>query len=160
MLRSFKPIIKEDSKILILGSMPGEESLRKNEYYGNPRNQFWRIFYSLMALNHQDEYEKRCADLLKHHWALWDAIEACERSGSLDSKIKETVPNNFENLYKVYPNLRVVGFNGAKAYEVYRRQVGLNLKENLIYYTLPSTSPANTMPFEKKLEHWRVLLDA
>lgn len=157
MVKSFQPIITNYSKILILGSMPGEVSLAKQEYYGNPRNQFWRIFYSLMNLEYQVEYEKRYADLLESGWALWDVIQSCERQGSLDINIKNATSNDFKELYRRFPGLKIIAFNGTKAYDIYRRQVGLDLKDDLVYHVLPSTSLANTMPLEMKLEKWRIL---
>lgn len=153
----FQPIINSFSEILILGSMPGEESLRKNEYYGNPRNQFWRILYSLFREEKEESYERRLAFALDHRVALWDVIETCHRTGSLDASIKGESANNFHDLFLSYPNLRVVAFNGGKAYEVYRRQVGFTIREGLVYHTLPSTSPANTMSYEDKLEKWQAL---
>ncbi|NMA68517.1 MAG: DNA-deoxyinosine glycosylase [Desulfitobacterium sp.] len=157
MVKSFQPIITDYSKILILGSMPGEVSLAKHEYYGNPRNKFWRIFYSLMNMEYQVEYEKRYANLLECGWALWDVILSCERQGSLDINIKNAISNDFKELYRRFPGLKIIAFNGTKAYDIYRRQVGLDLKDDLVYHVLPSTSPANTMTFEMKLEKWRVL---
>lgn len=66
MLKSFGPVISSSSEILVLGSMPGDESLRKKEYYGNPRNQFWRILYSVFGMEKEEGYERRLAFALKH----------------------------------------------------------------------------------------------
>lgn len=159
MPKSFEPVIRSSSRILILGSMPGEESLRKREYYGNPRNQFWRILYSLFGREKDEVYEKRLEFALEHKIALWDVIESCQREGSLDSNIKEPSPHDFAWLYETYPQIQGVVFNGGKAYEVYRRQVGLMLKEGLGYLALPSTSPANTLRYEDKLEKWRSIIE-
>lgn len=156
---SFDPIIDTASEILVLGSMPGDESLRKNEYYGNPRNQFWRILYSIFGKEKEEVYETRLAFALGHKFALWDVIETCQREGSLDSNIKEALPHDFKSFYQKYPKIKVIAFNGGKAYDVYRRQVGFNLKERLIYHSLPSTSPANTQSYEDKLEKWSILLE-
>ena len=154
---SFAPIVNGESEILVLGSMPGDESLRKREYYGNPRNQFWRILYSFYGMEVEKVYENRLAFALEHRIALWDVIESCQREGSLDANIREALPHDFGNLFKKYPRIHVIAFNGGKAYDVYRRQVGLHLKEGLVYHSLPSTSPANTLRFEDKLEKWSIL---
>jgi hypoxanthine-DNA glycosylase len=44
MVSSFPWVGDKHSKLIILGSMPGVESLRKQQYYAHPRNQFWRIY--------------------------------------------------------------------------------------------------------------------
>ena len=38
--KSFKPSIDNNSKILILGSMPGIKSLEEQQYYAHPQNRF------------------------------------------------------------------------------------------------------------------------
>ncbi len=121
---SFDPVVNEESEILVLGSMPGDESLRRREYYGNPRNQFWRILYSFFGMEVEEVYEKRLAFALEHRIALWDVIESCQREGSLDANIREALPHDFRNLFKKYPRIHVIAFNGGKSYDVYRRQVG------------------------------------
>jgi hypothetical protein len=44
MVSSFPWVGDKHSKLIILGSMPGVESLRKQQYYAHPRNQFWNIY--------------------------------------------------------------------------------------------------------------------
>lgn len=160
-IQGFKPVVSKSSRILILGSMPSVESLRKDEYYANPRNQFWRILYTLFALEEGEDpntpYSEKVNFVLHHQLALWDVIEACEREGSLDTAIKSPRPNQFAHLFSLYPNIRYVAFNGKKSFEVYQRQVGLGLKEELTYRVLPSTSPANTLAWEQKLKEWTIL---
>jgi G:T/U mismatch-specific DNA glycosylase len=90
--------------------------------------------------------------------ALWDVIDKCRRIGSLDSNIEKAAVNDFESLYSKYPNLKLVVFNGAKAYELYKKQVGCN-RSDLDYKLLPSTSPAHTMKYEEKLKQWSVIAD-
>ena len=109
-IHSFEPIINEKSSILILGSMPGLESLRKGEYYGYPRNAFWRIMFSLLGEMPTEDYSAKKRMLLARGIALWDVIGSCEREGSLDSAIKNIRPNYFAGLYKKYPNIKHVFF--------------------------------------------------
>lgn len=160
-IQGLKPVIDQDSKVLILGSMPSEESLRKQEYYGNPRNRFWRIIGTLFSSEQLTEakYGQKLEFILKHKLALWDVIASCEREGSLDSRIKSPLANPFADIFAQYPGIRYVAFNGKKAFEVYKRQVGFNLKKGIIYHTLPSTSPANTLSWEQKLDEWQILFN-
>lgn len=160
MIYSFAPIIDESCKLLLLGTMPGVESLRRRQYYGNERNAFWRVIYGLFGKEPDESYEKKKAFLLEHSIALWDVLEACEREGSSDGNIKDPVPNDFASLYLQYPNIRSVCFNGRFAGKLYERFVekrGVITSDKAFYY-LPSTSPAYTIAFEKKLEQWRAIL--
>lgn len=156
---SFAPIADENCKVLILGTMPGVMSLKKQQYYGFERNAFWRIIYALFDQEPDNDYEMRRAFLLRHRIALWDVLKACEREGSSDSCIKDPEPNDFESFYERYRSIRYVCFNGGPARRLYDRFVrkkgtGGHIRQ---YFDLPSTSPAYTLAFEKKLEKWMVL---
>ena len=109
--------------------------------------------FTLLGEKPTEDYEAKKRMLLRHNIALWDVIQSCEREGSLDSAIKNSVPNDFAQLYSEYSNIERVFFNGAKAYDTYRRKVGFDDKRE--YIRLPSTSPAHAIKFEKKLEIWR-----
>jgi len=160
MITSFKPIIDENCKILILGTMPSIKSLEKQQYYGNKQNQFWKIIYGLFNQAIEDDYEHKKAFLLNRHIAIWDVLESCDREGSSDSKIINPIPNDFETFFNKYSDIKAVCFNGSKAEELFRKLVigKMHLKEGLIFYRLPSTSPANVMQFKDKLEQWKVIL--
>jgi len=84
MVTSFEPIVDKNCKVLILGTMPGEISLQKQQYYANKQNQFWKIIYSLFNKDVEDDYEKRKIFLLDHHIAIWDVLKSCDREGSRD----------------------------------------------------------------------------
>ncbi|WP_187296337.1 DNA-deoxyinosine glycosylase [Tepidibacter mesophilus] len=155
-IKSFSPIIDSKSTILILGSIPGKESLRQNQYYAYNQNQFWKIIYSLFDTPIDDDYNKKILFLKKNNIALWDVIKSCYREGSLDSNIKMEEANNFESLFNRYPNIEYVFFNGLKAYNVFKKKVGLNF-ENIKFQRLESTSPANTKRFEYKLDNWSII---
>jgi TDG/mug DNA glycosylase family protein len=155
---SFKPIINPKSRVLVLGSMPGAQSITEQKYYANPRNQFWKIIYSVLSTPSEQCYESRLELIQNKGIALWDVIDKCQRIGSLDSNIDKASVNDFESLYSDYPNLKLVVFNGAKAHELYKKQVGFN-QSDLVYKLLPSTSPAHTMKYEEKVKQWSVIAD-
>jgi len=137
--------------------MPGIESLRLQQYYANPRNQFWKILYELFETPVSQVYEERISFIKSKKIAVWDVIENCYREGSLDSKIREEKVNDFSALFKAYPDILTVLFNGGKAYEIYKRWIGFGTSSNLTFHKLTSSSPANTKRYEEKLKEWEVI---
>lgn len=160
-IRSFEPIVDDNCKVLILGTMPGAMSLRKQQYYGNDQNAFWRIIYGLFGQKPDEDYGMRIAYILRHQIAVWDVLKACDRESSSDSDIKNPVPNDFPSLYERYPDLKNICFNGGPAERLYKRFVekpGAARFGVKVYHSLLSTSPAYTIGFERKLEQWKLLL--
>ncbi|MDR3600751.1 MAG: DNA-deoxyinosine glycosylase [Desulfosporosinus sp.] len=158
-LTSFLPIIEKNARILILGSMPGVESLRLQQYYANPRNQFWKILYELFDTQASQVYAERVSFLKSKKIAVWDVIGTCYREGSLDSKIREEQVNDLSALFKAYPDLKTVLFNGGKAYETYKKWLGFERSSDITFHKLTSSSPANTKRYEEKLREWSVIAD-
>ncbi|WP_411679661.1 DNA-deoxyinosine glycosylase [Clostridium thailandense] len=156
-IRSFKPIIDNNSKILILGSIPGVESLNKQQYYAHKRNQFWKIIFSLYELSPSESYEKKIKFLKSKGIALWDVIDCCFREGSLDSDIKNELPNDFTSLFEKHPNIRCVLFNGSKSYEIFKKKIGFENFKSIEFHKLPSTSAAHAIPFESKMNEWKII---
>lgn len=154
---SFAPIANASSRVLILGSMPGAESLRKQQYYGYTHNTFWRVLYTLLYEPFSTDYEQRKQFVLKSGIALWDVIASCEREGSLDARIRNPKTNDFASFFAVYPSVRQVFFNGKTAHNIFKRQVGFDF-DGLKFTTLGSTSPAHAVPFETRLADWRKIL--
>lgn len=152
---SFPPIVDEQSKILILGSMPGQKSLEKNEYYANPQNQFWKLMFHIFNESFSTDYSTKKNLLKRNKIALWDTIESCERKGSLDSNIKNETQNSITDLLSQYPNIKYIICNGQKAYKNVARQLGKYPNIHLMH----STSPAHTIKFEEKLAQWQKILD-
>ncbi len=150
---SFPPIIDDHSEIIILGSIPGVKSLEKQQYYGHPQNKFWKIIFELLDEEFTVDYEQRIQILKKHHIALWDVIDSCERKGSLDSEIKNEEANQIEELLEDHPNIKAIFCNGGKSYKNLQKILEKNYK--IPVFLLPSTSPLHTMSFEKKLEDWK-----
>lgn len=154
------PIVDENTKVLIVGSMPGVQSLEKQQYYGNPRNHFWGIMAQLFQTDIPEQYEDRLNILRQNGVGLWDVIQYCERKGSLDSAIKNEVPNDFATLFKTYPQIQCVLFNGTKAYEVFRKKVGFELFESRDFHKMPSTSPVpgkHIQTFEEKVQTYQII---
>ncbi len=162
MLVCFQPVIDHNTKIIIVGSMPGKDSLAKNQYYAHKRNAFWLIMAELFGENANFSYTERLNQLLINKVGLWDAIHTCQRKTSLDSDIVEhsITANNFKALLQNHPSVTTLCFNGLKSEQVFKRYVVPTLStDHLQLVRLPSTSPANaTMTFEQKLSAWREVL--
>ena len=154
-INSFPPIVNDNSRILILGSMPGAKSLQMQQYYAFPQNQFWRIMFYLFDEGLSEDYETRINLLKQNGIALWDVIESCERKGSSDTEIKDEVDNNIPELIKNHPNIQTIFCNGQKSYKNLLKILGKDFKIPIV--VLPSTSPLHTVKFEEKLESWKVI---
>lgn len=157
--KSFAPIADEDSRILILGSMPGIKSLEQQEYYAHPQNRFWRLLALLLQEDAPQDYAAKQALLHKHHLALWDTLGYCERDGSLDSNIKNETPNVVVELAGELPHLQAVVCNGGKAGAAFKKYFAQKMPEQVRIFYLPSTSPANArLRLEDLAEQWQVIL--
>lgn len=150
---SFPPIVDSNSKILILGSIPGVKSLQKQQYYAHPQNKFWKIIFELLDEAFTEDYGDKIQMLKKHCIALWDVIDSCERKGSLDSEIKNEEANQIPELLEKYPNIQAIFCNGGKSFKNAQKILGKHFK--IPVFLLPSTSPLHTVSFEKKLEEWK-----
>lgn len=156
-IKSFPPIVSENSKILILGSIPGVKSLEKQEYYAHPQNQFWKLMFHIFNEKFSVNYEDRINLLKNNKIAIWDTIESCERVGSLDTNIKNEISNQIPDLLENYPNIKVVFCNGQKSYKNLLKLLGKDFEIPIIL--MPSTSPLHTVSFEIKLREWQKILD-
>ena len=146
--------------MLVLGTLPGEESLRRGEYYAHPRNLFWPIVFALFGGSGPPaEYTEKLAFVRARRIALWDVCEAAQRIASADSTIAEEVPNAIDALFDTHPEIRAVAFNGSGARRLYDRH--FVRRPELLYLALPSTSPAHArLDFAEKLARWTALRDA
>jgi len=154
-IRSFKPIADENSRVLILGSMPGNESLRLRQYYAYPQNLFWRLIYNIFGCEPKDEYSERISFLKEKGIALWDVYKSCTRNGSLDNNIRDEELNDVVGLLESHPDIKVVFCNGGEAEKQFRTRILNNVNRPIPYKRLYSTSPANaSVPFQKKYENW------
>lgn len=151
-IQSLQPIIDENSEILILGTMPGKESLESEEYYASPNNSFWKIVKQLFNSNMEfKDYEEKIPCLKKHHIALWDTLHTCTRESSLDSDIKEEEYNNIDGLLARYPKIKKIVFNGKKATNYYKPQLPSCIA--------CSTSNAFAKKIEEKIKIWESALN-
>lgn len=161
-IHSFAPIADANARVLILGSMPGVESLRAGQYYAHPRNAFWRIMGDLVGASPDLPYAKRVIRLRRSGIALWDVLAACMREGSLDAAIDEQsiIANDLVSFLAQHRNITRVFFNGATAERCFVRHVQPALESGILQLQrLPSTSPAHAaMNYAKKLQAWRRIL--
>ena len=145
------------TRLLILGSLPGRASLLAGQYYGHPQNQFWRLLNGALGLPLTElSYSERLCLLESKGIGLWDVITAAEREGSLDSAIRNAEHSDLHGLLDTLPELRVIGFNGGTAARQGRKVLGERVGQYRVV-DLPSSSPAYTLAFEKKLFAWRQL---
>jgi double-stranded uracil-DNA glycosylase len=156
-LRSFPPVANTDATALILGSMPGKESLKQNQYYAHPQNAFWKIMGELVGAHPQLPYEERLHKLTAAHVALWDVLASCERESSLDTHIRNETANDFTSFFEKHSHITHVFFNGAKAEQSFNKFVlEKQILPQLAFLRLPSTSPAHAgMHYADKLQVWR-----
>jgi hypoxanthine-DNA glycosylase len=151
--RSFPPVVDARTRLLVLGSLPGEESLARRQYYGNPRNHFWRLMSEVVGADLVPlAYEDRLRALLEAGIGLWDTVGAATRRGSLDGNIRGHQANALPELVARLPALRAIGFNGGKSAALGMKQ--LAGEQRLALIALPSSSPAYTLSFEAKREAW------
>ena len=94
-VQSFPPIVSPQSKLLILGSMPGEASLKAGQYYAHPRNAFWHIMGELFGAGPSLPYQERVAILQSIGVALWDSLQACIRPAAWTRRSKKRWPTTF-----------------------------------------------------------------
>jgi len=157
-LQSFEPIYNENTQILILGTMPGAESLAKRQYYANPRNLFWKLLGNTLTIDFEEDYSAKTNQLLEHGIGLWDVCMSCIREGSLDTKIEDVIPNDLTNLITKHPHIKAIAFNGKESAKLFGKHFSSISGIKLL--VLPSSSPANAaIPYEEKLSNWSKIKD-
>lgn len=155
---SFEPWCGKNPQVLILGSMPGAESLRKQAYYAYKHNRFWRIMYKYFDREYSEETAAHKELVIGCGVALFDVFKYCEReNSSLDSKIKKEEPSDIDALLAAAPSVKGVILNGKKAAEGWKKFFS---HVELPSFVLPSTSPANAAKsFEILYKEWKNVLD-
>lgn len=164
LLSGFPAVINENCDRLVLGSMPGVQSLNASAYYAHPQNAFWWIIESCFGIDRSLPYDERYASLLNQGVGLWDVVHRCRRPGSLDAAIDSASieANDFASLLTDHPNIRLILLNGGKAAELWHKRVMPTLGEcgeTLSFEQMPSTSPAYAaMKRDEKLKIWNSAL--
>ncbi len=153
----FGPLYDENSRILILGSLPSVKSREQQFFYGHPQNRFWPLLASLFGEQPPVTIEEKKALALRHHIAMWDTIYSCDIRGSSDSSIRNAVPTDLKT---VLENSRItrVFCNGRTSGRYYHR-----FQEKILgipAVELPSTSPANAAwTMERLREAWSIITE-
>jgi hypoxanthine-DNA glycosylase len=155
-LQGLAPLVTHQTRMLILGSFPGAASLARQQYYAHPQNAFWKILQAIWPSSpyaeSADSYQNRINWMLGKGLGLWDVYASCERTGSLDTAIRQPQVNDLASLHSRLPDLRLIAHNGGESFKHARHTGALGLP----VYRLPSTSPANaSWSFERKLTAWR-----
>lgn len=148
----FPPFYDENSKVLILGSIPSVKSREIGFYYGHPQNRFWKVLSLVFNSSILDKKEF----LKQHHIALWDVLESCEINGSSDDSIKKEIPNNIPLILEKC-NINAIFTTGKIAHKYYMKY----FKEiNIPIFNLPSTSPANCkVSLDELVEEYKIIRD-
>lgn len=153
----FGAVIDNDSKILILGSVPSVKSVENNFYYMHPKNRFWKMLSALLGVDlYSADIPTRKHELLSRGIALYDSVEECDISGSSDSKITNVIPADIPHLIENTKIIRIF-CNGAASYS---NLLKYHPTLEAIVTKLPSTSPANAAcSLERLIEAWKVILN-
>ena len=151
---SFAPVVDADTRVLILGSLPGVASLTAGRYYAHPQNAFWRLVGGVIGVDlAASGYDARLAALRAAGIGLWDTVATARRTGSLDASLRDVAGTDLAALVATLPALRLVAFNGQTAAKIGRRA----LLPDTPHLTLPSSSPAYTLAFAAKAAAWAAL---
>lgn len=155
--RCFAPVTDDRTRLLVLGSLPGDKSLAAQEYYGNRQNRFWLLMSDVTGVDLvRLDYVARLEALLEQRIGLWDVVAEAHRPGSLDSRIRDRNDNDLLALIANLPELTTIAFNGATAARLGLKVLGRHAERYRIIQ-LPSSSPAYTVPYAEKLQLWRAL---
>lgn len=163
-IQSFPPIVDEKSRILIVGTMPGNQSLQTGQYYAQAKNHFWDIMFRILVENYDcfklaqetELYSRKIDLLLENQIALWDALKFCDRKGNLDKSIRNEIKNDFDSFFVRNSNIHTIIFNGQKACKYFKESFGHILTEkNIKTKILNSTSSTNANNVFGILKEWK-----
>jgi hypoxanthine-DNA glycosylase len=155
----FAPVVDAHTRLLVLGSLPGEKSLAQSQYYAHKQNRFWMLMSAVIGVDLVPlDYELRLQTLLQHGVGLWDVVAEAHRTGSLDSNIRNRDDNDLPGLLARHPHITAIAFNGGTAHKLGLKVLGAQAARYRIA-ALPSSSPAYTLAYAEKLGQWGMLKD-
>ena len=161
MKKGLPPVVGDNPKVLILGTLPGDESIRLQQYYSQKGNRFWKIVYSLLGDGKTipTGYDEKIQFLKDKGIALWDVLHKAKREGSLDSNIQDEVPNDLMSFLKNHPTIKLVAFNGKPPRKEFDKYFsGIVTEANFKLVTLPSTSGSNCQcSISELLANWQII---
>ncbi len=152
--RCFDPVVDDRTRLLVLGSLPGDQSLIREQYYGNRQNKFWSLMSQVIGVDLVAlAYPARLSTLLDHGVGLWDVVAAAHRPGSLDTSMRDRSDNDLLGLLAGFPDVTAIAFNGGAAARIGIKVLGAHAARYRIVQ-LPSSSPAHTLAYAEKLKAW------
>lgn len=154
----FDPIVDKNTKIIILGTLPGPESLATNQYYASPNNCFWRIIFDIFNQLPIVDYNSKCGFLLEHKMGIWDVMGSANREGYADSNIQNFIPNDFGTFIKKHSQLRGFIFNGGKAEDAFRNAFP-SLYTTTKHELVLSSSGALAKKYIEKRDNWKLAIE-
>lgn len=155
-IHEFKPVYNEESRILMLGTMPSPKSREAGFYYGHPRNRFWKVVSDVCGETLPETREDKIAFALRNKIAVWDVLAGCDIRGAEDGSIRNPVPNDM-NIVLKNAGVQAIFTTGTKAAQLYKRYCYKDT--GIEAFKLPSTSPANCrMSYEELYEAYSVIL--
>lgn len=151
----FPPVYDENSRVLVLGTIPSPKSRERGFYYMHPQNRFWKMLSQVLGEPVPHDIPGRRELCISHGIALWDVLAECSIDGASDSSIKNAVPNRLEIVFRA-ADIRAVFTTGKKAQALYERF----FPDGMRAVCLPSTSPANrTISEAEMLEKYRQIAE-
>ena len=153
--------IDDESKILILGSLPSIKSREEGFFYAHKRNRFFLTLSGVFKENEPLSIEERKLFLKRHKIALYDVVYECDIHASSDASITNVKVIDIKNILSSYPNIKKIAINGGKARQLFDRYLLQHIDTSSIkIYYLPSTSPANArIKIEELIDNYSIIFE-
>ena len=149
-IHTIAPVFNENSKVLILGSLPSVKSREGQFFYHHKQNRFWKVVAAVTGEKEPLTINEKKELLLRNKIALWDVIAQCDIIGSSDASIKNVTVNDFSLILR-QADIEKIFVNGSAAFKLYEKYC-INFGKAI---KLPSTSAANaSYSLEKLIEQW------